>query len=239
VIKRFLIVGLPRSGSTYLATLLHSHPDVYCGGELFNPSAIIGIGWKDENKKILINRDAFPADFLRNFYLKRGHEAVAVGAKYMIGHHPEIISMIEENSDIKIIFIHRNNRLAQSASWFQALQSKQWATQDATQVDQKPLDMWPRQLLQKAREFESSDYFFANWLRSLSNNVLDVEYREMFSPKFNKDICNFLGVPFNEVMCSPLAKQGLNNILDRFEHKKSIEQYFREVGRQDWLDQEI
>ena len=35
-------LGLPRSGTTYLMSLLNAHPDVICAGEHFNPHVSTG-----------------------------------------------------------------------------------------------------------------------------------------------------------------------------------------------------
>ncbi|MGX0901644.1 LPS sulfotransferase NodH [Roseovarius sp. MBR-79] len=34
--RRFLIIGLPRSGTTYLMMLLNAHPAIHRSGEQFN-----------------------------------------------------------------------------------------------------------------------------------------------------------------------------------------------------------
>lgn len=37
---RFVILAAPRSGSNLLCTLLHSHSEILCHHEVFNPSGI-------------------------------------------------------------------------------------------------------------------------------------------------------------------------------------------------------
>ena len=236
---RFLIIGLPRSGTTYMATLLDSHPEIHCAGELFNPFAIIGLGWKDADAKKLLARDAAPADFLKRFFSKPARGAGAIGAKFMIGHHPEIMTMIEEDPGIRIVYVHRYNKLAQSASWFKALRSRQWAMEDAQAVDRSLLPAWPRDVARQVREMETSDRLVGGWLRSLRNPVCDVEYRSLFTEDFRQRICAFLDVSTTVDLVSGLIKQGEDNILDRFEHREQIEKYFREIGRSDWLLPEI
>ncbi|MGB3472581.1 MAG: sulfotransferase [Erythrobacter sp.] len=236
---RFLIIGLPRSGSTYLATLVHSHSDAYCAGEIFNPFAIVGLGWKETEPQKLVARDESPCTFLREFYEQHENRAAAVGAKFMIGHHPEILSMIEREKDIKIIYIHRDNKLAQSASWFKALKTRQWAAIDSSVVNHEVLQAWPRELARQARDFDFSDYIFQNWLGRLQNEVLDVEYCDMFTEDFESKLCAFLDLTLRDRLTSSLVKQGQDDILERFEHKREIERYFRSIGKSDWLNPEI
>src|ERR1700733_1661572 len=37
---RFAIVGLKRTGSSYLINLLGGHPEIHCCGEIFNPDGV-------------------------------------------------------------------------------------------------------------------------------------------------------------------------------------------------------
>jgi hypothetical protein len=66
-----------------------------------------------------------------------------------------------------------------------------------------------------------------------------IEYTEMFTPDFNRRVTDFLGVPYEAGMRSPLVKQNKNRVIDRFKAPEVIETYFRKMGREHWLGEEI
>jgi len=237
---RFLIVGLPRSGTTYLMTLINSHPKVRCEGEIFNPYGIVGAGWVNRDASELLRRDTAPKVYLDEFFGWKSFDgALAIGAKWMIGHHPEIIEYVREHTDIRIINVHRENKLAQTASHLKAIQTNQWATRDETKIDRQLIDVGPRKLAQSAREKVTYDYLFSQWVQSIENPVMTIEYCDMLKPGFNNNLCCFLGVPMTNQMASPLVKQGYNDILSRFVKREAIAKYFTQTGYSRWLEPEL
>lgn len=232
---RFLIVGLPRSGTTYAATLLNSHKNVLCEGEQFNPYGIIGLGWKKTDLADLIVRDADPVGFLKQFFAAKSHKYDAVGCKWMLGHHPEIMAHITDDPELRIIYVYRANKLAQASSLQKAIRTQNWAATKSAGIDTAPIEAGPRHMAQLIREMQVQDQTFEVWLKTLSNPILRVEYSAMFTQSFTAELCNFLDVNFDPKMRSPLIKQGESDILARFSHRDSIKRYFTEVGRGDWL----
>ncbi len=237
--SRFLIVGLPRSGTTYLMSLLNSHAEVMCAGEQFNPHAIIDTSGPQRERADLLARDADPVGFLNDFYASRAGQAKAVGCKWMIGHHLEILNHIPTDPELRLIYVWRENKLAQTASLLKALKTRQWATRHADRVDDSPIDAGPFQVMQRAREAQIQDATFQSWLAQVPNPVLTCEYRAMFEPGFEEKLCDYLGVTFDPEMRSPLVKQGSSDILARFEKKKAVAAYFTQIGRADWLEPEL
>ena len=123
---RFAIVGLPRSGTTYLMTLLNSHPEVLCHGELFNPYAVIEADRRDETAERVLARDSDPAGFLETIWSTGGR--TAVGFKFMLGHNVAVLRVLMTDPDIRLICVRRDNRAAQAASWIAAVKRRAWAT---------------------------------------------------------------------------------------------------------------
>ncbi|WP_158234145.1 Stf0 family sulfotransferase [Oceaniglobus indicus] len=190
--------------------------------------------------KTLLDRDIAPADYLDEFYKWDTFSgATAVGAKWMIGHHPEILDYIRDNPDIRILSLRRDNKLAQVASHMKAVQTKQWATRKASEVDREPIEAGPRRVAQVAREMATSDYLFTHWLKGLRNPAMHISYRDMFSSNFNSEVCTFLGVAQSNQMASSLVKQGSNDILSRFKNAAAIKDYFTAVGNAGWLQPEL
>lgn len=238
--RRFLVMGLPRSGTTYLMTLLNSHRDVSCSGEVFNPYSIIETGEPDYTPERLFARDVAPRYFMKTFFER--HEAESwkrVGLKLMLGHNIRVLTQLPELTDLAIIYIHRKNRLAQVASYLKAMQTQNWAQTSHSRDMKQKIVASPQIISHQWHEYATVDFLFSSWLASLPNPKLTIEYCELFKPDFNQRICGFLGVDPDPDMRSALIKQGANRVLDRFEMPEPIETYMRSLGLADWLEDEL
>lgn len=238
--RRFVIIGLPRSGTTYLMTLLNSHRDIHCSGELYNPHAIIGISESDDGFAAVSRRDRTPLIFMEEFFAAHCGTGIShLGFKFMIGHDLRVLRALAEDPEIALIYVHRNNRLAQASSWLKALETRRWAQAQADEHVARQINVSPRKICQHWREFETSDFLFSHWFEQVKNPKLTLEYRDLFAPDFNQKIVSFLGAEVDPDMKSPLVKQGSNTILDRFENPVLIERYFKAIGYDFWLKAEL
>lgn len=236
---RFLIIGLPRSGTTYLMSLLNSRGDVYCAGELFNPFGMFWQASVDHNHIALDVRDRAPVKFLSEFWQTERAGARAVGLKFMLGHHPVILNAIKADPDLRIIYVHRKNRLAQAASLVKALETKKWATTNPDQKDDRKINVPPRKLGMHMREMATTDNLFRSWLGAVANPTLRVEYQDLITPDFNEEVSAFLDLPANRQMVSQLHKQGPKEVLERFSNQAQIKRWVKNVGLQKWLRPEL
>lgn len=235
-----MIVGLPRSGTTYLMTLLNSHRSILCAGELFNPHAVIGTGEPDYDAEQIFNRDRAPRQFMHRFFER--HEAEPwdrIGFKMMLGHSLRMLTYLPELVDVPIIYVHRENRLAQVASLLKAVQTKKWAQTTRSREMKEKIHASPQQISQQWHEYATVDFLFSKWFQTLPQQKMTVEYCEMFRPDFNGRVCDFLNVEHDPKMKSPLVKQGANRVIDRFKDAGYIEAYMRYLGRGAWLEDEL
>ncbi|MGB5863426.1 MAG: sulfotransferase [Sulfitobacter sp.] len=238
--KRFVILGLPRSGTTYLMSLLDAHRDITCAGEQFNPYAVIGVDEQDDTPAAILARDSDPVGHMIAFFERTAQSGAACGGfKYMIGHNLQILKALEADPDLYIIYVWRENRLAQVSSLIKAAESKKWAQNRVDSHVAQKIEANPRQISHRWHEYATFDYLVTGWLAALPNPKVTYEYREMFLAGFEKEVCQFLGVRLPWRLKSPLVKQGSNAIADRFEKVGSIRNYFTKVGHADWLDEEL
>jgi len=237
--KRFVLLGLPRSGTTYLMSLLNAHPDVYCSGEQYNPYAVVG-DKRDDRHETVLNRDKDPVGFLQAFFeTPKARRAKAAGFKFMIGHNIEVLKHLEADPDTAIVHIWRENRLAQVSSLIKAAASQKWAQSNADEHIEKKINATPRQISHRWHEYATFDHLIGIWLAARPNPKITLEYRELFAPGFEERICGFLGLEPSPKMKSALVKQGANTILDRFTQPKPIRYYFTQIGKAHWLDEEL
>jgi len=238
--RRFLIIGLPRSGTTYLMTLLNAHRAIACSGEQFNPYAIVGVVGQDRDAGRLLARDRAPLVYMERFFEAAAADgATRVGFKYMLGHNVRILRRLADHPEIDLIYVWRENRLAQVASLIKAARSKRWAqTRDDAHVRAR-IRAGPREICHRWHEYATTDMLFGHWLRSLPHRRITLEYRDLFAEDFAARITGFLGVGPDPGMKSPLVKQNPNDVLARFENPEPIRRYFTEIGFARWLEPEL
>ncbi|PYG26325.1 sulfotransferase family protein [Pelagimonas varians] len=239
---RFVILGLPRSGTTYLTTLLNAHPKMSCTGEQFNPRAVVGLDEQDDSyEAVVANRDADPVGFMQRIFEEPHPRTVKwAGFKFMLGHNISVFKALEADPDITLVYVWRENRLAQVTSLIKAAQSQRWAQgkEDSAYVQAK-INASPRQISHRWHELAMTDYLFSSWLAAQPHRQISIEYRDMFAPGFNGRICEFFGLKEDRDMKSPLVKQGSNTILDRIEDQKAVRHYFNTIGYGRWLEDEL
>lgn len=239
--RKFVIIGLPRSGTTYLMTLLNSHDDVYCTGERYNPYAVVGIGdEKDDSHESVLDRDRDPEGFLNAFFDQADmRKQTHVGFKFMLGHNLTVLQALMARPDLTLIYLWRENRLAQVSSLIKAQQSLVWAQTKATSETHRKIAAGPRKISQHWHELATLDFLFSRWFETAPHARLTVEYQTLFQPGFKDRLCTFLGLRPDRRMKSPLVKQNPNCVLDRFEDPRPINYYFRQIGKAHWLEPEL
>lgn len=240
---KFLIIGLPRSGTTYLMTLLNAHARISCEGEHYNPYAVIQ-GDYDESHEAVVGRDSDPVGHMEQFFAQPQAAGVThAGFKFMIGHNVRVLQQLEQMPDVTLIYVWRENRLAQVSSLMRAARDQNWAeTEKQARKKRDPnlkIEANPRQISHRWHEYATFDHLFRGWLAAQPNPRFTVEYREMFQPGFKEKICAQLGVEVDPAMESPLVKQNPNTIADRFAEPGPIRYYFKKIGYGGWLDDEL
>ena len=240
--RKFLIMGLPRSGTTYLMSLLNSHRAVYCTGEQYNPHARVALDPKDDDDshETIIARDSDPVGFLgRVFGDMEGTRHSRIGFKYMLGHNVRLLEALEQRPDIALIHVWRENRLAQVSSLLRAIQDQVWAETRPRSEPAPKIAATPREISQRWHEYATTDYLFRSWLAQQPHHQISLEYCALFQPDINARLSAFLDLPVARRLKSNLIKQNPNTVLDRFADPRHIAYYFRTIGYGRWLEPEL
>jgi LPS sulfotransferase NodH len=127
-LTRFALLTHPRCGSTYLATLLNSHPQVLCHGELFYQHQVFyAVGHRDGSLHLATpaERDADPAAFLDKVWA-HPFGSSAVGFKLVAGQHPGAFASLFADSGVRMIVLRRRNRLKKFVSALVAEREQMW-----------------------------------------------------------------------------------------------------------------
>jgi LPS sulfotransferase NodH len=189
--RRFVIVGIARTGSTLLLSLLNAHRQVLAFGEVFRGDG--RIGWditpflSYQSPRLLRQSDEAPADFLdREVFRRWPREVGAVGFKLFYYHarsgpKAAVWDMIRDDPEIAIIHIKRENILAQYLSLTLAHRTNVWSSSGPPADGPGPIRLDPQACIQhfrQVRHYENEcDTFFAG------REVEQVSYEELVADK--------------------------------------------------------
>ena len=235
----FVIIGMPRTGSTLLQTTLAQHPDIKMYGELFHaveaeragPHAITS-----KKGNIFFNAGSDDAiDFLRtNVWNKENKKYGAVGFKLFgelvnsAGTSKIFLRLKAEFPDLKFIHIERLNLLECWVSRKAASLTGKWIESDKSSKDKNDIKITanPIELEGFFKNYDEINGFFRSDFFP-ANNYLNVEY-EQLSNEYEKNslrIFNFLNLPTVQVAPS-IKKQRSLTAPQQIENFEEISLYF-------------
>lgn len=202
--RRFVVVGIARTGSTLLVNLLNAHTRVLAFGELFrSPEAI---GWDtapfntSRSTKLLALYRADPVAFIEACIFRRWpRDWGAVGFKLFYYHarqlpYSHVWDYLAANRDIRILHIKRRNILKQYYSLEQAHKTNVWAGSKTGADEQPPLRLEIdacRQHFARVRSLEDDCTQFFN-----AHEIKDVYYEDLAAEmgREMRDVQDFLGL---------------------------------------------
>lgn len=229
--QKFIIMGMPRSGSNFLASSLRSLRNVITYGELFNEQSrkrrdILWDmpGYKTTEKALQL-RDDDPIGFLESTVFKRmPHYVQAVGFKLFYHHADqnwECVWPYLKQQDLKVLHLKRRNYLKVLLSMSVAMRTKQFVSLNNKRRRQEPIALDYAECLHwfemtKAWETKFSTYF---------NDSLVLEYEDLVKHyrQNMRNIQEYLNVRVGEAY-SPLKKQSqlpLNKAITNFAELKN------------------
>jgi len=185
-IKKFVILGFQRTGSTLLVELLDSHPLINCKGEL------------------LLNRMLFPKYFLKCNTRISNHDVF--GFKLLTPHfdyqnikNPDQFMVDLNNSGYKILKLKRRNLFRSAISLLYAINSRRFHFQYSyLEKDLQKIVVDPLELLEKLNWIE----YHSVLLDRISNKLphLEIVYEDdLMSATHHKDTVNrisdYLSIP--------------------------------------------
>lgn len=193
--KRFVILAAPRTGSNLLCTLLHSHPDVLCHHEIFNPEDIfVAQPLRDTSFSLgcISERNLNPLDFLQQVWKNDlGHKQV--GFKMTHYQQREVFNAVCADTEVHKIVLRRKQTLKTYVSQLIAQQTGIWEDyrKNTTREKPKPVEVNYQQL-KAAINFNLVFYHDLN-LR-IRGSKTELYYEDLFERNTQKHLLNNLGL---------------------------------------------
>lgn len=189
--KRFVIVGVARTGSTLLINLLNAQRQVIAFGELFRGDGAIGWDVRPfltfQPQRLARMQAARPLDFLDTaVFRKWPADTAAVGFKLFYYHarsHPQaqVWSHLRDDPHMAIIHIKRLNILEQFLSLRVAHATNVWSASSTSVQPTEPMRLCPDDCLKHFEEVraqeEECDAFFAG------RQVLTLTYEDLIADR--------------------------------------------------------
>lgn len=234
---------MQRTGTSWIETMLDSHPDVECLSEIFYFTAgrfpfRKKRGLKTEksyrlhyeasnNRKIkhfLSRRDAV-WDYLSWIYDESNYRAI--GFKLMYGQSkrfPAVLKYAKENN-VRIVHIVRKNIFKTLISWESAKQRKLYHKLN-DDIKIRKINLPVRFLLWRLRKIDRQNEYWRSFFSS-SWNYHMIEYESMRQNRMEEQekLLSFLGVPNSSSLTSPLKKinpEALEDVLHNFQDVERI-----------------
>jgi LPS sulfotransferase NodH len=148
---RFIILGMPRTGSNFLASSLRSHKNIVTYGELFSEQSRMrrDILWDSKgyqtSQRALVLRDEDPIGFLEDMVYKNMPVAVqAVGFKlfyHQADENWECVWSYLQSQKLKVLHLKRKNYLKVFLSLTVAMRTKQFVSSSKKVIRQQPVEL--------------------------------------------------------------------------------------------------
>lgn len=231
--QKFIILASPRIGSNYLVSLLGSHTQVICYGEIINSQGVLFDYPEYDPKRVTAFRDKYPIKFMKKLiFRKYASNIAAVGFKIFYhqarqGRLKKVWPYLKNLPDLKIIHLKRKNLLKSYLSDRLAETTNVWQIYDASQVT--------KDIKIQLGYDECLDYFLRRQKRIDQCNVLfkDSHVLEVFYEDLDKDcsketnrIQKFLNLEI-ETLWSSLKKQNIRPLTETISNYWELKEKFK------------
>lgn len=196
--SRFIILGVPRSGTNMLCTLLNSHPEILCHHELYNPHGIFyALHLRDTDFSLgdLDARNSDPQGFLNKVWAgSLGHHAV--GFKFTNRDDEEIYWQVVRDPGVRKIILRRSNRVKIYVSTLIAEATGQWEVYKRSQlVKEKPrVVVEPEKLYQAVKRYHRYYERVEQVLEATHQESLKVNYEDLSERETHQELLEYIGV---------------------------------------------
>jgi LPS sulfotransferase NodH len=226
--KRFVLFSTPRSGSSHIVSLLDSHPEITCLGELFNLNGAVLRDLGMKSKKMAWTVGTAPLEFLQkvvDLHDAKHNCKPLLGFKMMLHHDPRVVDFILEQMDWKVIVLERQNKLAQWSSMKMAMDTGEWsANKGDAPVAEQP------KVVFDARNFEQYCFRMTAKYESIYHRLGSRPYLRLFCEEIDqrhRDILEYLEVDATlaDQLDSRRERQNPSDIRDRIKNYDAYVRY--------------
>ena len=208
--QRFVVVSLPRTGSTYLVDYLNDIEDVRCLSEIFHPNEIM-LRHHQPRDPLLLDRqqrDLDPLGYLNRLEAEIG-EVRWFGFKHFPRHGEALLKHLCASRHWRKIFLWRDNLLEQYLSFL--LASAHFGKITWGRVpDQARVTVPPGLLIEDFHTIERNYLLIEEMLmQAHPDDVFTLEYDDLGRVEAIRGLLEFLGLPEASIQAAVARTAGL------------------------------
>src|SRR5579864_8893482 len=239
----FAIIASARTGSTHLSSLLHSHPDIFCNGEICHKKTVY-VRWKkvDRSQEVLAElaalRDRDPRAFLSRI-LAMDYGRREVGFKFLKGQNKQMYKAIMADKQINKIVLFRRNVLANYSSMLIAAESGRYQRRSGNKKerlsDAPPVRFQEAEFLSFCSKYNKYYRGVMAKLRQSGQYYYLMNYEDINEPEIFANLLRFLGSEATGRK-SPerIVKQNPSHILSRFANAGEVQDFLTRYNLMHW-----
>ena len=234
--SNFIILSTPRSGSNLLCSLLNSHPQVTCHGEIFNQRDLKKVypNWL----VACINR--FAVIFI--LYKKWRHSKFKpyYGFKVFTDQLVEIQPIVTplEQRGFRIIRLYRNDFLKKAISLIIAVNTNKWSVNSENEYSQEVHRIDPEKVMKCIKYYKKQEEIIDDILKD--KPYIFVDYEADLNPvnqreRWSNHICEQLNIS-KCLLTSNMLPTDKRSDNQRIENFQEVFDYLIQQGFQDEVD---
>lgn len=243
MMRKFVILTTPRTGSNMLVSALSSHPDIQCFSELFRrrtANSIHGLevlNHIDEKFSSESYRFSHASEYLNAVY-STAVEVGYVGFKLMLRQNIELRDALIADELYRKILLYRENVLASFSSECIAKVTGQVIATGNDEIKTVKVEFDPEKF-QRYRDRRSRLYSETRTLlQAAGQDFCEVEYLSAMTVATMKGLIGYIGAD-TSFQCSPkTVKRNPGNILQRFSNPTLVSSYLQSIGREYWENED-
>ncbi|MEM8845384.1 MAG: hypothetical protein AAGB35_10140 [Pseudomonadota bacterium] len=238
--QKFVVITYERTGSTMLCQSLHRLPEVTCFGELFNRFNKVP-WWLEQSFENGLEqrflgrpvRDQHPVAFL-NAILDVHRNDSFFGFKLMLDHDPNIMKLVIDSPEWKVVRLYRQNLLSVYGSSLVAKATKKSHFTPEQELRHAKVTFCPRAFDQFRMSIEKRQALTHEMLHAAGKSYFCLEYKDLVSDSGLHIVASHLGISSSVELQPVLVKRHSWDVLERFENPDDVRRYLKVNALEHW-----
>ncbi len=239
---RFVIVASQRTGSNMLVSVLRTHPEIACYGELFRKNRKQFTGsvkvFEDIDKRFQVEEYRHKNwQQLLDAVVCVSNEAKFVGFKLMVNQHPAARKALISDQAYKKILLERENVLAVYSSDKIARVTGQGSAGRFAEVKTARVEFDKLEFESFLQQYRARFLRAKKELEASGNSYLATTYARICTHRGLEEVMEFLGADKSSPWGILTKKRNPSDLLARFVNRADVEQYLRDTGLECWANE--
>jgi hypothetical protein len=247
--QRFVMFAMPRTGSSWLRTILNSHPDITCYGALFRNRRLkpkelgrlleapdprfYGVDYRMANFETVLEAVLSATPPTRHIGLKHmaGAQKKRRLLKREVGAQQRVRDYLAKDPQYRKVVLRRDNLLAVYASNLLAKATGQGSVRRNVEMKKAPILFSHKEFAAFSSRYDKA---YTDLRAICEGEVLEIEYNALRQGDDMGRLADFFDVDTERMVFDTTQKRGNDSIIDRFENRADALAYLKRVDREQW-----